>query len=165
MFGRRKSPRLPGRIDTLVGRGTTLRGDLEFSGGVHVDGVLQGDARGIEASMPSTLWVGEPGQIKGNVEVAIAVVNGEVVGNVRGTQRVVLGAKARVTGDVSYGVIEMALGARIEGRLMPLAGGSAATGAASGAGAGAAVAAGALPAPETRPDNVLRPFDQKQNRI
>ena len=102
--------------------------------------------------MPSTLWIGEPGQIKGNVEVSIAVINGEVIGNVRGVQRVVLGAKARVTGDVSYGVIEMALGARIDGRLVPLA-------------AGAAVAAPAPPpATEARADNVLRPFDQRQGR-
>ena len=152
MFGRRKAPRLPARIDSLIGRGTQLRGDLEFSGGVHVDGALQGHVHGVDGSMPATLWLGEPGQIKGNVEVAIAVINGEVIGNVRGAQRVILGAKARVTGDVSYGVIEMALGARIEGRLMPLA-------------TGAPAAALAPPsATEARADNVLRPFDQRQGR-
>jgi len=152
MFGRRKSPRLPGRIDTLVGRGTTLKGELEFGGGLHVDGVHLGEVRGIEGSAPSTLWVGESGQVRGDVEVAIAVINGEVVGNVRAAQRVVLGAKARVTGDVSYGVIEMALGARIDGRLVPLA-------------AGAVVAAPAPPpSTEARADNVLRPFDQRQGR-
>lgn len=163
MFGRRKAPRLPGRIDTLIGRGTQLRGDLEFSGGVHIDGVLQGQVHGIDGAMPSTLWVGEPGQIKGNVEVSIAVINGEVLGNVCGVQRVVLSAKARVTGDVSYGVIEMALGARIEGRLMPLAGGATVAALAPPAATTDASVATAAAA-ETRTDNVLRPFDQRPGR-
>ncbi|MFN9940330.1 MAG: polymer-forming cytoskeletal protein, partial [bacterium] len=103
MFGRRKAPRLPGRIDTLLGRGTTFRGELEFTGGLHIDGVHSGDVRGVEGAAPSALWVGEAGQVKGNINVAIAVINGEVVGDVRAAQRVVLGAKARVTGDVTYG--------------------------------------------------------------
>jgi cytoskeletal protein CcmA (bactofilin family) len=142
MFGRRKTPRLSGRIDTLLGRGTALKGD-------------HGNVRGLEGSAPATIWVGEPGRIHGNVEVAVAVINGEVVGNVQGSERVVLGAKARVTGDVSYGVIEMTLGARIEGRLVPLA--SKASGEAA-----------SVPA-ETSSEsswgaNVVRPFDVRQGR-
>ena len=159
MFGRRKAPRLPGRIDTLIGRGTTLRGELEFSGGLHVDGVQQGDVQGREGAAPATLWVGESGEIRGNVEVAIAVINGEVVGNVRATQRLVLGAKARVKGDVTYGVIEMTLGARIDGRLMPLA--------SIGAESRTPAALAAPPTQESEPartDNVLRPFDLRQGR-
>lgn len=153
MFGRRKAPRLPGRIDTLLGRGTTLSGDLEFSGGLHIDGVHQGNIRGVVGATPATLWVGEPGRVHGNVDVAIAVINGEVVGHVRGAERVVLGAQARVTGDVSYGIIEMTLGARIEGRLMPIASTSA--------------------APQSEPvasneeawsGKVVRPFDVRQGR-
>ena len=154
MFGRGKAPRVPGRIDTLIGRGTTLRGELEFAGGLHIDGEHVGDIRGRAAATPATLWIGETGQIRGNVEVAIAVVDGEVTGNVRGTDRVVLGAKARVTGDVTYGVIEMTLGARVEGRLIPMA--------------TAAVAAQAeTPSASSEPghaDNVLRPFELRQGR-
>lgn len=181
MFGRRKSPRLPGRIDTLVGRGTTLKGELEFGGGLHVDGVHIGEVRGIEGSAPSTLWVGESGQIRGDVEVAIAVINGEVVGNVRAAQRVVLGAKARVTGDVTYGVIEMTLGARVDGRLVPLAAAGAvaeakptpalaaeakqpAAALAAEVKQPAAALASAPTAEPARPDNVLRPFDLRQGR-
>jgi len=152
MFGRGKTPRVPGRIDTLIGRGTTLRGELEFAGGLHVDGVHCGDIRGVEGAMPATIWVGEPGKVRGNLEVAIAVIDGEVVGHVRAAQRVVLGAKARVTGDVTYGVIEMTLGARIDGRLIPL--GSVAS---TGVGAVSAVEA-------DRGDNVLRPFELRQGR-
>ena len=159
MFGRGKAPRVPGRIDTLIGRGTTLRGELEFAGGLHIDGEQVGDVRGREGASPATLWVGEPGQIRGNVEVAIAVIDGEVTGNVRGSDRVVLGAKARVTGDVTYGVIEMTLGARVEGRLIPLA--------ASAAAAAVQPVAATPPAGSAEParsDNVLRPFELRQGR-
>jgi cytoskeletal protein CcmA (bactofilin family) len=154
MFGRRKTPRLSGRIDTLLGRGTSLKGDLEFTGGLHVDGAHHGNVRGLEGSTPATLWVGEPGRVHGNVEVAVAVINGEVVGNVRGSERVVLGAKARVTGDVSYGVIEMTLGARIEGKLVPLA-------------SKASAEAASPPESSAESDwgaNVVRPFDVRQGR-
>ena len=159
MFGRSKAPRLSGRIDTLLGRGTVLTGDLEFSGGLHVDGAHHGNVRGLEGSTPATLWVGEPGRIHGNVEVAdhLAVDHrdGEVIGNVRGSDRVVLGAKARVRGDVSYGVIEMSLGARIEGRLVPLASASAVE----------SPAILDVQVGETsRSDNVVRPFDVRQGR-
>jgi len=171
MFGRRKAPRLPGRIDTLVGRGTIVRGELEFTGGLHVDGVQVGDVRGIEGAAPSALWVGEPGQVKGNIEVAIAVINGEVVGDVRAAQRVVLGAKARVTGDVTYGIMEMTLGARVDGRLVPLSGGAAESRAttesraAAESGVPAESRLPALPAAEPlRPDNVVRPCDLRQGR-
>jgi cytoskeletal protein CcmA (bactofilin family) len=155
MFGRRKTPRLSGRIDTLLGRGTVLTGDLEFTGGLHVDGAHHGNVRGLEGSTPATLWVGEPGRVHGNVEVAVAVINGEVVGNVRGSERVVLGAKARVTGDVSYGVIEMTLGARIEGKLVPLA---------SRASAETASALAETSAESDWGTNVARPFDVRQGR-
>lgn len=160
MFGRGKAPRVPGRIDTLIGRGTRLRGELEFVGGLHVDGEHTGDLRGRDGPTPATLWVGEAGQVRGNVEVAIAVIDGEVTGNVRGSERVVLGAKARVTGDVSYGVIEMTLGARVEGRLVPLAAAAATAGTAS-----VAVAeTQPLSAEAGRADNVLRPFELRQGR-
>jgi cytoskeletal protein CcmA (bactofilin family) len=133
--------------------------------------VQVGDVRGIEGAAPSALWVGEPGQVKGNIEVAIAVINGEVVGDVRAAQRVVLGAKARVTGDVTYGIMEMTLGARVDGRLVPLSGGAAESRAttesraAAESGVPAESRLPALPAAEPlRPDNVVRPFDLRQGR-
>lgn len=121
MFGRRKNPPVPGRIDTLIGRGTRLRGTVEFAGGLHLDGQIDGDVRGGADGAPATLWVGADARVVGNVEVANVVINGEIIGEVRSRDRVVLGEKARVTGDLHYGAIEMTLGARIDGKLYPLA--------------------------------------------
>ena len=65
---------------------------------------------------------GETERLDGNVEVANVVINGEIFGEVRCRERVVLGEKARVTGDLHYGTIEMTLGARVDGKLYPLTG-------------------------------------------
>ena len=50
------------------------------------------------------------------------VLNGTVKGDIVARERVVLGATARVQGNVYYGVIEMTLGAQIMGKLIRLAG-------------------------------------------
>lgn len=121
MFGRRKNPPVPGRIDTLIGRGTRLRGAVEFAGGLHLDGQIDGDVRGGADGAPTTLWIGADARVVGNVEVPNVVINGEIIGEVRCRDRVVLGEKARVTGDLHYGAIEMTLGARVDGKLYPLA--------------------------------------------
>ena len=63
--------------------------------------------------------VSEHGVIEGSIEAPHVVLNGTVNGDIMASERVVLGAKARVRGNVSYGVIEMALGAEITGRLIP----------------------------------------------
>lgn len=119
MFGRRKTPPVPGRIDTLIGREARITGDIEFAAGLHLEGRVTGNVRSLAGGGPATLWIGESGSVVGQVDVAHVVVNGEVVGDVRGSERVVLGEKARVTGDVYYGSIEMTLGARVEGKLIP----------------------------------------------
>jgi cytoskeletal protein CcmA (bactofilin family) len=108
------------KIDTLIGPTARIAGDVEFSGGLHVDGRVAGDVRAA-ASSDSTLSVSVGGVIEGAVEVANVILEGTIKGPVQARGRVVLGAKSRVHGDVSYGVIEMTLGAEIMGKLTPIA--------------------------------------------
>src|SRR5882672_11435569 len=105
-------------IDTLIGRSARVQGDIEFAGGLHVDGCVTGNVR-VVAGGSASLSVSEHGVIDGSVEAPQVVLNGTVNGDIIATERVVLGAKARVRGNVCYGVIEMALGAEITGRLIP----------------------------------------------
>jgi cytoskeletal protein CcmA (bactofilin family) len=119
MFGRRKQTST--RIDTLLGKTATLNGDLEFSGGLHLDGRVNGDVRS-NAADGGALSVSESGFIEGNVDVTNIVMNGTVNGDMHARDRLVLGGSARVNGNVHYGVIEMAPGAVITGKLIPLAG-------------------------------------------
>ena len=117
MFGRRKQTST--RIDTLLGKAATLHGDLEFSGGLHLDGRINGNVRS-NAEDGGALSVSESGVIEGTVEVTNIVMNGTVNGDMHARERLVLGGKAQVNGNVHYGVIEMAPGAVITGKLIPL---------------------------------------------
>ncbi len=117
MFGRRKQTST--RIDTLLGKAATLQGDLEFAGGLHLDGRVIGNVRS-SAEDGGALSVSESGFIEGTVEVTSIVMNGTVNGDMYARERLVLGGKARVNGNVHYGVIEMAPGAVITGKLIPL---------------------------------------------
>jgi cytoskeletal protein CcmA (bactofilin family) len=117
MFGRRKQSSM--RIDTLLGKAATLQGDLEFAGGLHLDGRINGNVSS-SAVDGGALSVSESGLIEGRVEVTNIVMNGTVNGDMIARERLVLGEKARVNGNVHYGVIEMASGAVITGKLIPL---------------------------------------------
>lgn len=104
-------------IDTLIGRSTRINGDVVFVGGFHLDGQVTGNVRA-ETGVAAVLSVSEHGCIEGSVEVAHVILNGTVKGDIVARERVELGAKARVNGNVYYGVIEMAMGAEINGKLI-----------------------------------------------
>jgi len=120
MFKRRDKDEL-GQIDTLIGRSAKVQGDVEFAGGLHVDGRITGNVRAT-AGLPASLSISEHGVVEGSVEARNVVLNGRINGDIHGSERVVLGAKARVQGNVHYGQIEMALGAEIIGKLVPRVG-------------------------------------------
>lgn len=106
-------------IDTLIGKSARVQGDVDFSGGLHLDGRITGNVRAPDAS-GSTLSVSEDGCIEGAVEVPNVMLNGTVKGDIHARERLVLGAQAKVLGNVHYGVIEMSLGAQIQGKLMQI---------------------------------------------
>lgn len=116
MFSRADRPN--GRVDTLIGRSSHVRGDLNFAGGLHLDGQIDGN---VEAEQ-GQLSVSEHGVVTGSVVVPQVVLDGTVRGDIQASGRLVLGPNARVLGDVRYGAIEMATGARINGKLVCLAG-------------------------------------------
>ena len=104
------------RIDTLIGKASRIQGDVEFAGGLHLDGTISGNVRA-EPGTSSSLSISEIGSIEGNVEADDVMLNGTVRGDIVARERVVLGATAKVQGNVYYGVIEMTLGAQIMGKL------------------------------------------------
>lgn len=118
MFGSKKEA-LNGRVDTLISDTARIVGDVGFSGGLHLDGKVTGNVSA-EPGNNATLWISEKGQVEGNIDVPNVILNGVVRGDVAVREKLVLGPKASITGNVSYGVIEMAQGAQVAGRLMPL---------------------------------------------
>jgi cytoskeletal protein CcmA (bactofilin family) len=115
MFKRKQNKNL--KIDTLIGAGTRINGDVEFSGGLHLDGYINGNVRG-EPNAEATLSVSEQGGIEGSVSASNVILNGIVKGDIDATLRVELGEKARVLGNVQYSAIETAVGAQINGKLI-----------------------------------------------
>ena len=116
MFGRKKGFSAA-RIDTLIGQGTEINGDLIFSGGLHVDGKIKGNVIAEEGST-AILILSEFGRIEGEVKVPNMVLNGEIVGDVYGSTRVELAPKSRIKGSVYYNLLEMAIGAEVNGGLV-----------------------------------------------
>lgn len=116
MFGKR-APKPQSRIDSLIGSGTRIEGDISFSGGLRVDGEIKGNVHA-DAGQSSTLVLSELAHIEGVIEVSYLVVNGTVVGPVYASEYVELQSKSRVTGDVYYKTLEMHVGAIVEGRLV-----------------------------------------------
>jgi cytoskeletal protein CcmA (bactofilin family) len=119
------------RIDTLIGKAARVHGDLEFGGGLHLDGSVIGNVRS-DGAPSSTLSVSESASIEGTVDVPNVRLDGTVKGNIHAPGRVVLGATARVEGNLYYGVIEMTLGAQIMGKLTQVPATAPADGEASG---------------------------------
>lgn len=117
MFFDKTSAKPQNRIDSLVGTGTVIVGDVTFSGGLRVDGEIRGNVRSADGQA-STLVISEHARIEGEIDVAHLVVNGTVIGPVRSKEFLELQAKARVTGDVEYNTLEMHLGAVVQGRLV-----------------------------------------------
>jgi len=122
-----ESSRPTDSIDTLVGQKTVFKGDLEFSGGLRIDGVVKGNVIA-SGDGNSTLVLSELGEVEGNVTVPHVILNGKVKGNIKSSGRVELQGKAQVHGDVHYRAVEMELGATINGNLVCDAGQSGSAG-------------------------------------
>lgn len=116
MFGSSNKTKRNAEIDSLVGGNTKISGDVFFTGGLHVDGLIEGNV--VAESENSVLTTSEKGRINGNVTVHNIVLNGEVVGDVHALRHIELAPNARVTGNVYYNVIEMAMGAEVNGNLI-----------------------------------------------
>ncbi len=111
--------RLPAEgIDAMIGKSIEIEGNLKFSGGLRIDGRVQGDVTSADEKHPdSVLIIGESGIVEGNVSVPHVIVNGTVKGKLVSSSRIELQARARVHGDVHYSSIEMELGAMVNGNL------------------------------------------------
>jgi len=119
MFGNRNRIKTT-KIDTLIGRKSEMLGDVHFTGGLHVDGTVKGNIVANEDAS-SLLTLSESGVIEGEVRVPNVVLNGNVIGDVHAKQHIELASNARITGNVYYSLIEMAMGAEVNGNLVHVA--------------------------------------------
>ena len=117
MFGKKSSSAPQTSIDSLIGAGTRVEGNVFFSGGLRVDGEVRGNIS-CENGQQGTLVLSEKASVEGAISVGHIVINGTVIGPVFASESLELLPSARVTGDVEYHQIEMQQGAVIQGRLI-----------------------------------------------
>jgi len=117
MFESKNSRPTQKRLDSLIGAGTTVLGDVAFSGGLRIDGIVRGTVSTVE-NQPGTLVISEHARIEGEVHVSHVVINGSVTGPVSARDHLELQAKAQVNGDVLYRTLEMHVGAIVQGKLV-----------------------------------------------
>lgn len=115
MFGRKKRRHIA--VDTMIGPNSKVNGDIKFDGFCHIDGSVKGSVNA-DSDGTSELSIAEEGTVEGGVSVPYVTLFGIVRGDVVASQRVELGPTARVIGNVYYNLIEMAIGAEINGKLV-----------------------------------------------
>lgn len=105
------------KITTVIGGDTEIEGNIVFTGGMHIDGTVRGNVVS-DQDQTSALILSDKGLVTGDVRVPNAILNGKVVGDVVSSQRVELYSEARITGTLSYNLLEMAMGAEVNGQLV-----------------------------------------------
>ncbi len=118
MFGsQNKARKSRAMAHTLISSATELKGDLKFDGELIVEGRVIGDISA-EDDSDAVLRVAEQGVVEGEINVPNVVINGVVKGDIRACKHIELAAKASIAGDVHYRLIEMVMGARVNGSLI-----------------------------------------------
>lgn len=116
MLNRRRNERNNSSPETsLIARGTVIRGDLRFSGALHLDGRIEGTV--LAEGEDAMFTLSEHGEVQGEVRVPHAVINGHITGDVHVSVRLELAPLARIDGDLRYHTMEMAAGAQVNGRI------------------------------------------------
>lgn len=102
--------------DTLVSAKTEIVGDVKFTGGLHIDGVIKGNLIA-EAGSGAVVRISDKGRVEGHIQAPNVIINGAVVGDVQALEYIELAKKAQVMGDVYYQMMEMVMGAEVNGKL------------------------------------------------
>ncbi len=103
--------------DTLVSPKTEIIGDVKFKGGLQVEGIIKGNLIA-EAGSGAVVRISDTGRVEGQINAPNVVVNGTVVGDIYAGEYIELAKKARIQGDVYYHMMEMVLGAEVNGKLI-----------------------------------------------
>lgn len=115
MFSKQNKPQ--NRIDSLIGIGTKIVGEVTFTGGLRIDGDIKGNVVA-DPTKESTLVISEHARVDGEIRATHLVVNGVVTGPIHASEYLELQSKAKVTGDVRYKALEIQLGAVMQGLLV-----------------------------------------------
>jgi len=115
MFGKSE-----GKMDagiTLIATNCEIAGDIHFSDQLMVNGVVKGNVQA-DPGTKAMVTISEKGRVEGDIQVPNVIVNGKVMGDIHCDGHIELAAKAEVTGNVYYNLIEMVMGSKVDGNLV-----------------------------------------------
>ncbi|WP_426414612.1 bactofilin family protein [Aestuariirhabdus sp. LZHN29] len=98
---------------TLIANGTIVTGDVQFEGALQVEGRVIGNVTATEG----LVRIADNGYVEGEIRSPHIIINGKVTGDVHSTEHLELAAQAEVNGNVYYKLIEMVMGAQVNGSL------------------------------------------------
>ena len=104
------------QVNTVIGRSTTIEGNIHFIGVLKVDGMIKGDLKA--EGDKSILIINENGRIQGNIDASNVMVNGTIEGTVKASNKVELFQNAKILGDLYYHLLEMEVGSTVNGKLV-----------------------------------------------
>lgn len=107
-------------LPTYVGRDAVVEGRIVIAGELVVAGQVRGAVTCTDARVATRVHVARGAVVEGDVQATVVAVEGRVTGHVLGTESVRLGPGAEVGGDVSYARLDMAMDARVDGRLVQI---------------------------------------------
>ena len=100
-------------LHSYVGSNTTIKGNLECSEDLLVEGAVEGNL-----SSEGLIVLGKDAVVKGEVSAKEAVISGIVVGTVRCSERLEIYESAKIIGTIQAPVVKMAAGAQINARII-----------------------------------------------
>ena len=121
MFAKRKNPSAKmTQLSSLIAEGVEITGDVVFTGGMRIDGRVNGNiiGRSLDGKAPALLVLSEKGRIEGSVRCGDAVVNGSVAGSLEIENFLELQSNAHVSGTIRYRHLRMDVGAVVQGQLL-----------------------------------------------
>lgn len=105
------------KLDTMIGPNTEIHGDVKFDGFLVIDGVVNGNVTAEDGSV-SRVALNKTGRVIGDISVPNIYIDGCVEGDVYASGKVELANSAQIKGNVYYNLLEMAMGAALNGNLL-----------------------------------------------
>lgn len=104
-------PQRHGKLNTIVGKGTVVNGDMQVENSLRVDGTIKGKVK-----VTDTVLIGKEGRVEGEIIAKDVMVGGRIKGNIQASGKVLLEANAQITGDLKAAQLVVDEGATFDGQ-------------------------------------------------
>jgi len=101
---------------TLIATDAEVVGDISFSSQLVVNGILRGSISAEE--LGASMTVSPSGQVIGDIRAPVVLIHGRVDGTVYALEHLEIADGAVIQGDLHYKVLQMHMGASVQGRLI-----------------------------------------------